>query len=275
MYNGKIGGKYSKEQLQTKYQQAKDRFNDKIPPGFLDENEKKGTEKYSDYIIWSQIIEKAKESHKPIIFVTDETYDDWWWKWDGETLGPRPELVEELYSEAGELFYMYRPEQFIKFAGIHLNQKVDSRTVREIQKISEEKKFEKTQFELPKLFENPYLYKKAIRHFIRGNDYHYDYINENFFKNTVDEKSIIDRLITSRELVKHDPDNNLPDVAQSLTDLARIHLSKQDIRLAKAEYTEALTIFQLLEENNPHRYTRKIDEIQLYLKLINAITSED
>ena len=54
------------------------RYKKEIPPGFKDAKNKDGVRKYSDFIIWMEILRYAKTTHKNIIFVTDDVKADWW-----------------------------------------------------------------------------------------------------------------------------------------------------------------------------------------------------
>ncbi len=110
---------------------AQDRFDKKIPPGFADSD--KGDEsyrdrgvtypkKFGDLILWRQLISHAnKESIGAIVFVTGDKKVDWWWLDDGKTLGPLPELVQEIKSTAPvDQFWMYSADQFLQNAEVHL-----------------------------------------------------------------------------------------------------------------------------------------------------------
>ena len=61
----------------------------------------------NNLVIWFytyQIIDKAKSSKKPIILVTSEKKKDWWRKIKGQTIGPKPELIEEMQDKANVQF---------------------------------------------------------------------------------------------------------------------------------------------------------------------------
>lgn len=123
IFNGKTCPPPTKAQLESIYEIAKFRFEHKIPPGYKDTQNKNDIyklygdliieSKYSDYIIWHELIEKAKETSKSIIFVTDEKKDDWILKVNGYVLGPRPELVTEMKVKAGIDFFMISSYEFI------------------------------------------------------------------------------------------------------------------------------------------------------------------
>lgn len=49
-----------------------------IPPGFKDAKNKDGVRKYSDLIMWKEILRYAKNKAVNVIFVTDDVKSDWW-----------------------------------------------------------------------------------------------------------------------------------------------------------------------------------------------------
>ncbi|GGD60260.1 PIN-like domain-containing protein [Rhizobium anhuiense] len=123
------------------------RFSDRIPPGFADvdkgkdptkasyvHNGIKYTAKFGDLILWRQLISYVKaEKPKSVLFVTRDRKEDWWWSEKGKTLGPSPELVSEIKRETGvELFWMYRPDQFLEMAKTNDIAKVSSSSVDEV-----------------------------------------------------------------------------------------------------------------------------------------------
>lgn len=108
------------------------RYQNKIPPGYKDAR-KGGDQQYGDLILWLQVIDQAKESGKPIVFVTDDRKDDWWLNFKGKTIGPLPELIDEIRQEANVLFHMYTPDLFMSWAGDNLQQSVSQEAIGEVQ----------------------------------------------------------------------------------------------------------------------------------------------
>ncbi|HEX5594036.1 MAG TPA: PIN-like domain-containing protein [Solirubrobacterales bacterium] len=114
---GRLGEPRDPEEL-TKV--GRRRYERDQPPGFED-REKDEPERYGDLEIWLDMIDKAGQEKKGVIFVTEERKADWWWKRDNEILAPRFELVEEMRREAaGQQFYMYGLEQFMDRAAEEL-----------------------------------------------------------------------------------------------------------------------------------------------------------
>jgi PIN like domain len=134
LLDGKVGQSYPVERLEEIKKTAKIRYENEMPPGFKDT--KKGEPRqYNDLVIWFQVIDKAKEVKKPIIFITDDRKEDWWLKFKGKTIGPRPELIAEMTSEADVSFYMYQPDQFMKYARKHLKRQVKEDAIKEVQDV--------------------------------------------------------------------------------------------------------------------------------------------
>lgn len=140
-----IGKKYHTDELEGIYKEAQQRFDEKIPPGYMDKD-KENPEKYGDFIIWRQLIDYASLQKKPLIFVTDDAKEDWWRMHEGKKTSPRPELVEEMQSTAGIIFYMYSSERFMNYAEQFLNlphQQEIIEEVRDIRLQNEEEQLEK------------------------------------------------------------------------------------------------------------------------------------
>jgi hypothetical protein len=116
LYTGRTGLPFSEDELLTLGKAADARYAKSIPPGYLDAKNKQGDEKYGDYIIWSQILNYVQETNSCVVLITDDVKEDWWWRAHGKTVGPRPELVEEMLKNGSKAFYMYRTDQFMEQA---------------------------------------------------------------------------------------------------------------------------------------------------------------
>lgn len=134
LFDGKVGEPTEEGELLKVYKQGEERYKSGRPPGYADRG-KGGTEQYSDLVIWFQLIAKARESKKPIIFVTDDRKGDWWLKSGGKTIGPRPELVQEFSEKSNIAFYMYSADPFMEYARKHLKQKVEKKAIDEVREV--------------------------------------------------------------------------------------------------------------------------------------------
>jgi PIN like domain len=151
---GRIGGPpRDQAYLDQIYKEGKTRYAPKRPPGYEDLNEKGEDEIYTkgdlafrrlygDLILWSELIEAAKNDprFKYIIFVTDDQKEDWWWIVDSrgkKTIGPRPELTNEIRAKAGvDGFYMYNPERFLEYAKTKLGAQVKEESIEQVRDIA-------------------------------------------------------------------------------------------------------------------------------------------
>ncbi|MGY4816167.1 PIN-like domain-containing protein [Pseudomonas chlororaphis subsp. piscium] len=145
LLEGKVGAGFTREQLDKIIIDGKGRYEQKTPPGFCDV--KKGGDSivfadvcrpYGDYIVWLQIIDQAKVLNKPVVFVTGDTKDDWWASFQGKTLGPHPQLIQEFLLLVGKDFYMYPPDRFLERASQYLNRDASEQAVNEIRDIRKE-----------------------------------------------------------------------------------------------------------------------------------------
>ena len=123
LIDGKIGDPFPQSRLDNIYIEGRFRYDNRIPPGFKDDNRKSEPDCYGDLVAWKQIIEFADEDKmkRPVIMVTDDSSGkDWFYKSNGEPRGPRHELVQELHDQAGVDFYLYTSEQFLWHARLYL-----------------------------------------------------------------------------------------------------------------------------------------------------------
>lgn len=157
LFQGNIGVPPSNQKvIDDLFSEGDSRYESNIPPGYKDssKDEKNPDEftysgltykrKYGDLIIWKQIIEHASASSlKNIIFITDDSKADWWWKVESsglKTIGVRPELKDEILREAEvDNFHVYNTEGFLSYAKQQLNAQVTEKTIEEVKEISDER----------------------------------------------------------------------------------------------------------------------------------------
>ncbi|MFH1927238.1 MAG: PIN-like domain-containing protein [Chloroflexota bacterium] len=135
LLEGKVGSPYSQKQLDEIYKRGKTRYERKIPPGYSDVKHKEGERVYGDLVLWLQVMDEAKETKKPVILVTDDGKEDWWLKFSGRTIGPRPELTHEMLSRAGVPFYMYQADQFMEHGRKYLERQVNQEAIDEVRDV--------------------------------------------------------------------------------------------------------------------------------------------
>lgn len=81
--------------------EGESRYKKEIPPGFKDAKQKDGVRKYSDLILWKEMLKYAKSHGKSIIFVTDDVKADWWEAKDDGSITFHQKLLEE-FSRTGQ-----------------------------------------------------------------------------------------------------------------------------------------------------------------------------
>lgn len=129
---GRVGLRYPEERLKQIYGEGQRRYERKIPPGFEDA-EKGHPGKYADLVLWHQVIDHAEGAKQPVIFITDDRKADWWWKSrDAKTIGPHPDLIQEMRADAKVAFYMYHTDQFMEYAQEYLGRRDSEQAIQEV-----------------------------------------------------------------------------------------------------------------------------------------------
>ncbi len=117
LLEGRVGAKWPAERLNALRKEGEERYAYKIPPGYMDTKKDAGPHaKFGDLIIWKDMLAKAKADKRPIVFISDDAKEDWWWIYRGKRLGARPELVEEFREVSGQSFHIYQLAQFLRVA---------------------------------------------------------------------------------------------------------------------------------------------------------------
>lgn len=91
----KVGDEISFSEKMQILQEGHLRFENLIPPGYMDA-EKEGVDKFGDLFVWKSIISIAKEKNANIIFVCNDIKEDWWEKDKDVPVDLRLELFKEF-----------------------------------------------------------------------------------------------------------------------------------------------------------------------------------
>jgi hypothetical protein len=134
IFEGKVCDQLDPKEKERIIKEGNNRYQIKIPPGYKDIN-KPYPEKYGDLFIWFEIINFANQAEKPVIFITDDRKEDWWYRHNGKTIGPRPELINEFISKTGRNFYMYSADRFMYEATNYLDKQINEESIEEIEDI--------------------------------------------------------------------------------------------------------------------------------------------
>jgi hypothetical protein len=118
----------------TIIREGKFRYENEIPPGYKDEDDKIGFQMYGDLILWFQIIDYAKKNDCPIIFVTNDIKEDWWHQdKEGEAKEtPRHELLYEFKDKTKQGIWFYTTDQLIFKANQYLKTDISETVIEEI-----------------------------------------------------------------------------------------------------------------------------------------------
>jgi len=176
-------GPNNQAELDELCKDGEDRYQENIPPGFMDADKDKNPKeaafifdhikyqrKYGDLILWRQLIRHGRDAGiKTVLLITADRKEDWWWREQGKTIGPHPELVREIRREGGvELFWMYSSVQFVEHANTYSSAKVSTESVAEIQNVMSSRRLASLAFD-----EAPRLEKmRRLRELSGGGEYY-------------------------------------------------------------------------------------------------------
>jgi hypothetical protein len=151
LFEGNVGRNFDEKRLDEIKREGKERYENKIPPGFRD-SKKSEEKKYGDLILWLQIIEKAKESKKSVILISGDVKNDWWLIEDGKRIMPLPQLKKEILDKADVDFHIYTADTFLELSKAD-KQQVYKDAIREVRKIREMEEKRITSLERMKMME--------------------------------------------------------------------------------------------------------------------------
>lgn len=178
LYGGKVGDDFTKEELQNLYKEGEKRFKDKIPPGFKDDTKAKRDQGlrhvFGDLIVWKQLMKKAKDDGKNIVFVSGDQKIDWWEEWHGKKLRPRVELIKEFRDETGHEIIFYTQLGFMKYAKENLGLNTTDETITEVKTVDtadaeesmeERRRYTEDILQRIGIMPNPYAARPAVRNY--------------------------------------------------------------------------------------------------------------
>ncbi len=137
IFLGSVGEAYSDKRIEEIKAEGENRYEKSVPPGFRDKS-KPDHKKYGDLILWYQIIDKAKDIKKPVIFISGDVKEDWWLEKDGKRICPLPQLKKEMFDKAGVDFHIYTADRFLEYANASIKDaNVDVKSIKEVKRIRE------------------------------------------------------------------------------------------------------------------------------------------
>jgi hypothetical protein len=175
IFENRVGSPFDKEKLEKLIVDGEERYKQKIPPGFKDISKSSESDvftekcrKYGDLIVWKQVLERSSEVGKGVVLVTDDKKEDWWERFKGKTVGPRPELVKEFKDNTSNTFHMYQADRFLELARENLGEQVSPEIVEEIREV---RRRDKMAFRKKQEFDSINLSKSRINNMMQELDH--------------------------------------------------------------------------------------------------------
>ncbi|MFI7114791.1 PIN-like domain-containing protein [Nonomuraea sp. NPDC050227] len=116
------------------------RFPNDIPPGFSDSTKSTDLSRAGDYLIWEEIIDRARQLPEPrrVIFVSSDEKKDWYEPAEpGRPARPWPTLSDELWARAEADLQILKSAQFFEGAHLYLDAQISTTTYEEIDRATE------------------------------------------------------------------------------------------------------------------------------------------
>lgn len=112
------------------------RYRNEIPPGYQDEEDKLGLQKYGDLVSWTQILKYSKEKRKPIVLIINDLKEDWWiYQAKSRSNQPRYELIKEISDYSNVDFWMYDTNTFLHKSKLYINIEIQDETLEEVKQV--------------------------------------------------------------------------------------------------------------------------------------------
>lgn len=119
---GKIGPGFTKFEKISIFTEGEVRYRLEFPPGYKDtvkdKDDKLKIDKFGDLVIWKEILRKAKEEQRSMLFITSDVKEDWWTLNDeGKAIDMHPLLIEEFVNTtdlSADHFLMLPTVEFLK-----------------------------------------------------------------------------------------------------------------------------------------------------------------
>lgn len=130
-----IGTPPTPEDLKALKATAMQRINDLIPPGYSDAKGK--DDPTGDCLVWFELLDHAKTSSRPLLFVTGDRKEDWYrTPVRGRSIGPRAELIAEMNNASGgQLYHQVPLELFLDLTNMYLDTSVEEATIETVRNI--------------------------------------------------------------------------------------------------------------------------------------------
>lgn len=116
LFDGATGEPWAPERILSEHELSIMRRQQAIPPGYGDVDKK--TNIGGDYFIWRQLMDKASDAKRPVVFVTNDTAKGDWFITRAQSKAkiPRSELRQEMMSVAKQEFMLFSFNEFFEEA---------------------------------------------------------------------------------------------------------------------------------------------------------------
>ncbi|MFI0152582.1 PIN domain-containing protein [Streptomyces lydicus] len=135
IFDGKTGAPFSEEESERFTVEYERRAEERIPPGYRDAGKHENA--HGDYFIWEQLLREAEVRSRPLLFVTNDTKEDWVRREAGLIVGARPELLAEFSDRCGNDFMLTQLSRFLQIAKVELGVLVSASTMAQAENIEE------------------------------------------------------------------------------------------------------------------------------------------
>ncbi|AHH98671.1 PIN-like domain-containing protein [Kutzneria albida] len=111
------------------------RYPNRIPPGFSDRGKGTDLERAGDFLLWAELLEKARGLPCPrrVLLVSRDTKEDWYeLSPSGEPLRSLPALHEEMAAHSDATLLLQQPRAFLDGGQQFLNAEVSADTYEEV-----------------------------------------------------------------------------------------------------------------------------------------------
>jgi len=126
LFEGKVGDAFTAQEQDDAKKEAQRRIDQEIPPGYKDKNK---SDPYGDYILWRQSLVEAKSRNVPLLIVTQDVKEDWFWRIENRTVAARSELVRECQDFAGVPLVIMSTKSFLYRARSQISASVSDSTL--------------------------------------------------------------------------------------------------------------------------------------------------
>lgn len=116
------------------------RFPNKIPPGFADSDKGDALHSAGDFLLWEEVIERARELPYPrrVLLISGDVKEDWYEPAEkGRGPRPWPSLHDEIRQRADGLLCLEKPTDFFQGVKRFLNVELAEETFEEIDRAAD------------------------------------------------------------------------------------------------------------------------------------------